>query len=285
MQESRQRSAAARGPISAAGVLATAVWLAGCAPLSLGRLEGTRTVGVPGGGLEVSVQGEGVPAVVFESGAGAGCELNVWAKVIAGLGDETTLFAYNRSGYGRSHVRRDLDSPHQVVESLRRALAATGVGPPYVLVGHSLGGLYMNLFARLHPDEVAGVVLLDSSHPGQFETMRKEKALRYAMLVSGYSTGPPRRRYELANMKRFHRAIEGAGPFPDVPLVVLTAGESPFWQSDSERDWWLGLQRDLAAMSPSGRGRIVEASGHFIHRDQPSVVVEAIGEILAANRE
>jgi pimeloyl-ACP methyl ester carboxylesterase len=140
----------------------------------------------------------------------------------------------------------------------------------------------MNLFARLYPAEVSGLVLLDSSHPEQFEYLRKEKPLRHALMVTGYSTGQPNLRYELANMNRFHREVDEAGAFPDIPVIVLTAGESPSWQGEEERNWWLGLQEELANLSPRSRSQIVESSGHFIQRDRPQVVVDAIKELLDA---
>ncbi|MDH3404361.1 MAG: alpha/beta hydrolase [Acidobacteriota bacterium] len=270
-----------RIPRSPPAVLGVAILVAGHASISAGPLDNTRRLGLPEGVLEASVHDAGPPAVVFESGAGAACKMGNWAQVIDLLRGEATLFAYNRSGYGGSRIRRDLDDPGAVVEVLRRGLAEAGVAPPYVLVGHSLGGVYMNLFARLHPDEVAGLVLVDSSHPGQFDDLREDKPLRYAMMVAGYTKGPPKVRYELANMNRIRREIESAGPFPDVPLVVLTAGKSPSWQKEAEREWWLGLQSDLASLSPRSRSRIVESSGHFIQRDRPAEVADAIREILA----
>jgi pimeloyl-ACP methyl ester carboxylesterase len=257
---------------------ATGTLAGGCASLGLEQLEGTRNLGVQGGVLEVSVQGQGSPAVVFESGAGAACRMGNWAKVIEGLRGETKLFAYNRSGYGRSRIRRSLDDPKDVVEALHRVLQEADVKPPYLLVGHSLGGLYLNLFARIYPDEVSGLVLIDSSHPEQFDHLRREKPLRHAMMVASYAKGSPDLRYEMANMNAFRHEVERAGPFPEIPVVVLTAGKS--WQGE-DREWWFGLQRDLASLSRLGRGEIVESAGHFIHQDEPEVVVGVIKELLA----
>ncbi len=263
---------------TSAAVLTPVVALVGCASLRLGQLEGTRRIGVSGGVVEASVQGEGSPAVVFESGAGAACRMGNWAQVIEGLQREARLFAYNRSGYGRSRIHRNLDDPRDVTEILHRGLIEAGVEPPYLLVGHSIGGLYMNLFARLYPDEISGLILIDSSHPEQFDYLRKEKPLRHAIMVTSYAKGSPHVRYEMANMNRFRREIEKAGPFPNVPVLVLTAGES--WHGE-DRKWWFGLQKDLASLSSKCRGKIVESSGHFIQRDRPEVVVEAIREMLA----
>ena len=77
------------------------------------------------------------------------------------------------------------------------------------------------------------------------------------------------------------REVEKAGSVSEIPVVALTAGESPSWQSDEVRDWWLGLQEDLATLSPRSQSQLVESSGHFIQRDRPDVVVSTFKEMLA----
>ena len=101
--------------------------------------------------------------VVFENGARA--TLDTWDGVLAALKTDASLFAYNRPGYGNSEPT---DAPRDgatVVEQLRSTLRQKGLAPPYVLVGHSLGGLYMQLFARRYPQEVKGLVLVDALYP------------------------------------------------------------------------------------------------------------------------
>lgn len=101
--------------------------------------------------------------VVFESGLRG--TLDKWDKVLDGVSPDASVFAYNRPGYANSEPT---DAPRDgatIVRQLRGVLKHKGLAPPYVLVGHSLGGLYMQLFARLYPDEVAGIVLVDSLLP------------------------------------------------------------------------------------------------------------------------
>ncbi len=101
--------------------------------------------------------------VVFESGLRG--TLDRWDKVLDAVSPHASVFAYNRPGYAHS---ADTEAPRDgstIVEQLRQVLKAKGLAPPYILVGHSLGGLYMQLFARRYPDEVAGVVLVDSLMP------------------------------------------------------------------------------------------------------------------------
>jgi pimeloyl-ACP methyl ester carboxylesterase len=95
--------------------------------------------------------------------------MDSWSKVFPEIGKNTTVFAYNRPGYGNSSKAITPRDGATVVEELRALLNSRGLRPPYVLVGHSLGGIYVQLFARKYPDDVVGLVLVDSSHPSQFE--------------------------------------------------------------------------------------------------------------------
>ncbi len=253
----------------------------GCASLPP-SLEGIRSLPVASGALQAASQGSGSPTVVFETGAGS--SMSVWSPVIERIVPLATTFAYNRPGYGTSRSRRSPRSGREVVDRLRQGLRAAGHPPPYVLVGHSLGGLYMNLFARTYPQEVAGVVLVDSSHPRQFEIFRERMPWAQAILLASYGAGPPDRRYELETMRKAKDEIDAAAAFPAVPLVVLTAGKAAAWEKEGTRALWLELQEDLAAMSPLGRQVIAERSGHFIQRTEPELVAESIREVLAAAR-
>ena len=107
-------------------------------------------------------------AVVFENGSRI--SLDSWDAVFNAMSATPSkgwsLMAYNRPGVGRSEATERPRDGKQVVADLRELLQQQGIKPPYVLVGHSLGGLYMQLFARLHPDEVRGLVLVDALYPG-----------------------------------------------------------------------------------------------------------------------
>ncbi len=101
--------------------------------------------------------------VVFENGSRA--TLAGWDKVLDGVKNSATVFAYNRPGYANSEATSAPRDGATIVEQLRATLKRKGLQPPYVLVGHSLGGLYMQLFARRYPEEVKGLVLVDALYP------------------------------------------------------------------------------------------------------------------------
>lgn len=130
---------------------------------------------IPGGHVDivqnrkieyVLTRGRG-PAVIFENGLGG--QYHWWAKIYPEIAKSQTAFAYNRPGYGNSdHVTTTRDAA-TIVEELRESLRELKITPPYVLVGHSLGGLYFQYYARRYPEETKALILVDSTHPQQME--------------------------------------------------------------------------------------------------------------------
>lgn len=115
----------------------------------------------PGRRLNLYCIGEGSPTVVFESGLTD--ETDVWAWVQPAVAAHVQACSYDRAGSGYSDPGRRVGTSANSVDDLHRLLAAAGIKPPYVLVGHSYGGMHARLFADLHRDEVAGMVLIDPS--------------------------------------------------------------------------------------------------------------------------
>jgi pimeloyl-ACP methyl ester carboxylesterase len=128
-------------------------------------------VDVGGHRLHVRRTGSGGPAVIIENGSGA---LSTgWTEVQDRLSSMTTVVTYDRAGYAWSEAGPMRPrTASTIVHELRTALRAIAVPPPYILVGHSLGGFYVRVFTSQHPDEVIGVVLVDSAHPDQMSRFR-----------------------------------------------------------------------------------------------------------------
>jgi pimeloyl-ACP methyl ester carboxylesterase len=129
---------------------------------------------VGGETLHVVDVGEGSPTVVFEAGAGA--TLESWTAVVPKVAAEARVIAYDRPGFGfSSSDERSVDRrPLAAATRLGRLLDHLGVPGPYVLVGHSLGGLHVRAFASLRPDQTAGLVLVDPSHEDMLAVLRSE---------------------------------------------------------------------------------------------------------------
>ncbi|MEG3193854.1 alpha/beta fold hydrolase, partial [Lysobacter sp. D1-1-M9] len=102
---------------------------------------------------------------------GSGGPIEGWHKVLKPLSEFATVVAYNRPGMGRSAKPQMPQTGVHMATSLHALLEHADLPPPYVLVGHSLGGLIVNLFARSYPAEVAGVVLLEATSPDDVGTL------------------------------------------------------------------------------------------------------------------
>lgn len=235
--------------------------------------------------MEYVLDGAGAPAVVLVNGAGG--PLDSWFRVFEPLAQSATVFAYNRAGVGASSKPAEPQTGDVLVRELRELLAAAGVEPPYVLVGHSLGGLVANLYARLHPDEVAGMVLLDATAPDDVAAMAAhengfQRLVRKALdAVLGKN---PLGETECAACTV--ELIGEAGPFPPIPLVVVTGGKPAMrWATPAQAIAARAAhQRALAALSPLGRQVMAAASGHFPQFSEPALVIDAVREVAAKVR-
>lgn len=146
-----------------------------------------RLYDVGGHRLHLNCTGTGTPGVVLESGLG-GNSL-AWTPIAAAASRTTRVCAYDRAGTGWSDDAARPQDGLAVTADLHRLLAAAGEGGPFVLVGHSTGGPYVMTYAARYPEQVAGLVLLDSASPRQF-TVLPDYASQYPMLQRLYGVSP-----------------------------------------------------------------------------------------------
>jgi pimeloyl-ACP methyl ester carboxylesterase len=177
----------------------------------------------PSGKLEYAQSGKEGPAVVLING-GSG-PIEGWYKTFHEISEETTVVAYNRLGVGGSDKPSTPQHGDAIVATLRQLLQVVNIHPPYILVGHSLGGLYANLFARQYPNEIAG-------------------------------------------------------PFPDVPLVVVSGGKKPPMMPEHAMEIRKNNQLDLVRLSKQGKHITASQSGHFPQFTEPGVVIQAVLECI-----
>ncbi|HUU35198.1 MAG TPA: alpha/beta hydrolase, partial [Vicinamibacterales bacterium] len=217
----------------------------------------------------------GAPLVVLE--AGAFNTVDTWRDVQAPIAAFARVCAHDRPGRGTSGAApAGLDGPGYVA-LLATTLRAAGEAPPYVLVGHSLGGLIAQLYAALRPEDVAGVVLVDSSHPDQ---ARRLSGLPPRPPASPGGPAAPQPPPEAVSLDAFAAALHRAPPRLHVPLAVVTRSR---WTNGTDgaadRPWldaWKELQREMAAQSPVSRHIQATSSGHYVQNDEPALVVDAV---------
>ncbi len=247
------------------------------------RLPPKQTVEVDGQRVEYARAGSGAPAIVLVNGSGGPIE--GWMRVFEPLSALGTVLAYNRPGIGRTDRPQVAQTGDAMVHALRQLLGATGLAPPYLLVGHSLGGLVVNLFARRHPGEVHGVVMVEATAPEDPEAMAALASPLQRALQRLADALPGRRDSalsETAQVAGTVSAIREAGPFPEVPLVVLSGGRPAMaWatpaaalQARAEH------QRRLAMLSRLGTHLVAQKSGHFPQLTEPDSVVDAVRRVM-----
>ena len=194
-----------------------------------------------------------------------------------------TVFAYNRPGVGGSDKPGAPETGELIVETLRSLLMHAGLSPPYVLVGHSLGGLYANLFARTYADETAGAVFIDAAAPEDVALMAQRKsALQRAVERAANAVAPVDEFAETAHTAETAAQLESAAPFPDIPLAVVT-GAKPALAWLTPRDLLaarVSHQKKLAALSPRGLQIMAQHSGHFPQLSEPHVVIDAVRSVV-----
>lgn len=232
------------------------------------------------GGHKLFVRCSGGPSamtVVLENGLGAGLE--IWKAVQSKVEEFSRVCSYDRLGEGHSDKEPRLQTPDAVAADLHRLLEIENIPGPYVLVGWSLGGIYVRRFALRYPDLIAGMVLVDSSH--------EEQNSRYVAIAPSLA-----QRFETQD-GRFDRNdfLRASGQLEpgkhlewhlDIPLIVLEhkgLTGPPHTDEDRMAVEWHRLQMDLA--SRSRYGKLIEAdSGHAMAVQQPAIVVDSIRDVI-----
>lgn len=228
--------------------------------------------------VELVLQGRGAPLIVLE--AGCTCDLTAWSSVFGDLAGRHETLAYSRPGYGRSTlVDTPRDAPTAASE-LHELLQALGKAPPYILVGHSYGGLIVQAFAAAYGAEVAGLVLVDPTPLDLIEHMRRDVPEAMAAFYEAWSvaTGVARLEFESLHPPR-------GGHFPGSPYtgptLVLAARRLEELGFPRMRELWRARRiPETASRYPQAEVRWLSC-GHFIQKERPLAVVDAVDEVLA----
>jgi len=274
-------------------------------------------IDVGGYRLHVDVRGpaSAAPTVILEGGAGLGSV--TWGWVQPRIAEMTRVVAYDRAGIGWSDRGPEPRDAQQIARELHTALQTAGINGPYVLVGHSFGGLYVRVFGDLYPDEVVGLVLVDPTHPDQ---MRRSPREGEAMQTTGRLMGvfdmlshvgllrlinpaqlmpglPPAQDAELraytadafANAAKLEMAVIESRTSPQVrqardlgdrPLIVLSAG-----QTVAQDPLFYDLHEELAALSTRSVHRVEPGATHaamVFDATHAEATIAAIEEVVRA---
>ncbi len=252
-------------------------------------------VDIGGRRLYIECRGSGQPTVLMEAGAGATSEM--WQAVSKAVATFTRVFTYDRANLGQSDPAPKPRMASDMATDLAELLVNAKIYGPYILVGTSFGGLIVRLFATQHLNDVAGMVLIDSTHPDQITLSTKYfpppdeeneaiRMLRAWVTTIDPETDPEGIIFEASLQEVKETSVMGG--LGNVPLVVLSRGISilrdfPGLPSDLAAKLdaaWLEAQRDLTNLSTNGVHRIATRSGHNISGDEPELVIETIKEVV-----
>jgi len=254
--------------------------------------------------LHIYCTGNKSPSVIIDSGLG-GFSLEWWQiqKTLAG---QIRICSYDRAGYGWSDPGPMPRTTKQIAKELRLLLRNAHIPGPYILVGHSFGGFNIRYFASQNPDLVAGMILIDSSHPEQFDRfpaarpgpkIKRPNSINYTITRPVISDNYPGQvkalGYRLmASSKACATYIQESRSFrlsgeqvlaedhlPDVPLTILSRGKRVWPEGDLGDKLemiWDDLQDELASLSSQSLHLSAQQSGHLIHHDQPELVTLSI---------
>lgn len=224
-------------------------------------------VNVNGHRLHIDCQGQGSPTVVLEAGLSHGAI--EWSRVQSEVAKFTRVCAYDRSGHGWSDSGPEPRTSQRIAEELHTLLSRAGLEGPYVLVGQSIGGLHVRLYASLHPDEVAGMVLVDAGHEDQRDHM-PWRSLKSRLLEElnwqKYRLNPLQARLGLLRLRRRSNGAAEALPSEVRPMARAMGVRSQAY------DWILTESPAIEVCEAQARaaGRLgdiplVVLSAHYRH--------------------
>jgi pimeloyl-ACP methyl ester carboxylesterase len=241
-----------------------------------------RKIEVSGHNLNLLVGGEGVPTVVFEAGFGVG--LTSWSTVQSNMAKFSRTVSYDRAGIGQSEAGPKPRTAKQIALELHTALQTAGIGPPYVLVGHSFGGIYVRVFADMYTKEVTGMVLIDPSQEAFDDWTRMHKEAQRTSLDEQIAQASQGVRDESAEVNTSFQQARAAKVPAGVPVILLTAMKDDTMPA-AVRKVWVEKHDEWITKVPSGKHIKVENSGHFIQGEQPQVVIDAIRQAVAQGKK
>lgn len=254
-----------------------------CASSSATAQQECSLVPLETGAVHACTSGVGPVTVILA--AGAGQTSRTWDSLRRSLAAETRVVTFDRPGFGRSPPGPSPRTPTRIARELHVVVEALDLSGPLVLVGHSMGGLHVLRYATLFPEDVTGVVILDTPPPG-FEERRlalltpREKGERELALRLGLTGAPEAVRLEREGAQIAREWDFSAFP-RTVPLDVVVADSQDFGELGSpaaHRELWLEASREWLSLSVAGRLTVADGSGHMVHHDRPDIVLSLVSE-------
>ncbi len=225
--------------------------------------------------LRIECRGSG-RTVVFDSGLNQ--MRDTWGTVPDEIVKVARVCTYDRAGVGESDDANVKRTSSDVVRELRTLLEKKGEKGPFVLVGHSFGGLNARLYAAMHPAEVLGLILVEPSHEDQYQKIADTKQEPEREQYLRHEGGENGERMDLLSSASEVRSADGPNSLPTILLTAKASGGDENLNSIA-----LELNTRLGQRIPLTEHIVVENSGHFPQLDRPDVVIGAIRKLLPKN--
>jgi pimeloyl-ACP methyl ester carboxylesterase len=269
--------------------------------------------------MHIYCTGQGSPTVILD--AGLGDSFVSWQKVQPQIAKFTRVCSYDRAGLGYSDSSPRPRTTRVFVDELHQLLQRAAIASPLILVGHSMGGFDVRLYASLYRNNVAGMVLVDSSHPEQQKRLppaindldatwlREQESFEFTMpfgvpRLLGFCASDDAVRAADCNFHSLRESVAelkaisesaadtaGSGTLSDMPLVVLSHDPNtpqPDLPEDLVKptnDAWQQMQEELAHLSTRGSQVVAKNSGHYIQIDRPDLVMDAVHSVVDQARQ
>jgi pimeloyl-ACP methyl ester carboxylesterase len=265
-------------------------------------VPGFASVDIGGRSLRYKCFGEGTPTVLIEPGGGVSLETVFswdrpigWAVIVPQVSKVTHVCVYDRAGLGRSDPAPVPRTSLDVAKDLHALLERAHIAPPYVIAGQSFGGMNARMFASLHPQTIAGIVLVDSSHPDTYPEVAKvlpPPQPGESKFLQGWRNGPDlSKTREWVDLKANGDLVRATSGFGDKPLVVLT--QSPDWNDPFAPDEvepvidvvLRRLEAQLLTLSSDSKWIVAKKAGHNIQAEDPQLVIDAITDVVQRSRK
>lgn len=236
------------------------------------------------GEFSYQLSGNGNPTIILETGAGD--DMTEWESSLSRFEEHAQVFAYNRAGFRGSDSKNKQRNAQTITLELRDLLKEKNISPPYILVGHSLGGLYMRVFANTFPGDVAAVIQIDSTPPDFIKNCKDPEGNFYENPTGipwwAFLILPDAVAGESKELCQSLALASNTESFPKVPLVILSSGKVPNGIEETSEQWrgMEAQQAQLATLSPISKHIICNSCGHYVHQDKPELITAALDWIF-----
>lgn len=243
--------------------------------------------------IHIKETGKGKPTVIIEAGLGSGYD--AYDTLQTAISSLTKVVSYDRPGLGESSKSPNPRTLSNYINELRLLLQKEGIEPPYILVGHSLGGLIMRYYAHKYPKEVTGLVLIDCIPDGWINyimsTHSKEEIEELNKVINpelNNSKGVIKDEWQ--EFQNNCELIKGVQLLKNIPIRLITAiqygnEQKALGYHPEDMQIWAQMQANIMANSTNAKQIITDNSGHSVQLTEPELIIDAIKELVVINRK